>query len=243
MALTDNLISVYPMNNSWQDSWGTNHGTAYGATFDATVKKLGSHAGSFDGIDDYVLAKSGTIVSKQANHSLSKWVYVTSLATRVTMYSEDRSDGSFAAITIFPDGRVGFYLQSTGVYEANTVAGIAQINTWHLITCTFGSGGMKVFVDGIYRANHANTNPVTATINSAYIGKLTGGLWFKGRMDELALWGKTLTDGGVSLNQTAGGEVAELWNGGAGVEVGAAVLRSYERVLRGVNRGLGRGTR
>ena len=232
MALTDSLISLYHMNNdAWVDSWGTNEGTAYGAIF-STSSKLGSHAGSFDGIDDYVLAKSGTIVFKQANHSLSMWVYVTDLTTRVTMYSEDTSAGSYAAITIFPDGRVGFYLQSTGVYEANTVAGIAVINTWHLITCTFGAGGMKVFVDGIYRANHANTNPVTAAITSAYIGRMTSGLWFEGRMDELALWGKTLTDGGVSLNQTATGEVAELWNGGAGIEIGGTVIPVFMNQYR-----------
>lgn len=226
MALTDNLISVWHMNNNLQDSIGTNHGTAYGATF-STSAKLGSHAGNFDGIDDYVLVKSGTIVFKLANHSLSMWVYVTDLTTRVTMYSEDVSAGSYAAITIFPDGRVGFYLQSGGVYEANTVAGIAQTNTWHHIVCTFGSGGMKVFVDGIYRANHANTNPVTVEITSAYIGRMTSGLWFKGRKDELALWSKTLTDGGVALNQTAAGEVAELHNSGAGIEIW--------RFLKGVN--------
>src|SRR3989304_4399693 len=160
MAITDNLISDYHMNNdAWVDSWGTNEGTATGAIF-STSSKLGSHAGSFDGTDDYVLVKNNSIVSKLANHSISAWVYVTSLAALRRIYSEENAEGSWSSVHIFTDGKVGFYINTGTAYEANTVAGIAQINTWHHIVCTFGSGGMKVFVDGIYRANHANTLPV-----------------------------------------------------------------------------------
>ncbi|MBU1524734.1 MAG: hypothetical protein KKG50_08775, partial [Candidatus Omnitrophica bacterium] len=48
------LVGLWHMNNDWIDSSGNlNHGTPSGATF-VIPGKLGSHAGKFDGVDDYV---------------------------------------------------------------------------------------------------------------------------------------------------------------------------------------------
>ena len=49
------LVALWSMENNWNDSKGTNNGTALnGATF-ASSPKVGSYAGSFDGVDDEVL--------------------------------------------------------------------------------------------------------------------------------------------------------------------------------------------
>ena len=50
------------------------------------------------------------------------------------------------------------------------------------------------------------------------------------------------TDGGVTtLGNPAGGEVAELWNGGAGLEFPVIAGLSRRGLGRGLNRGTGRG--
>ena len=38
-------------------------------------------------------------------------------------------------------------------------------------------------------------------------------------MDEYAIFNKAVSDGGVGIDELAGGEVAQIWNGGAGVAI------------------------
>jgi len=46
---SDGLVSWWKLNGNADDAWGSNHGTAYGVTW------LPKGAGSFDGVDDYIV--------------------------------------------------------------------------------------------------------------------------------------------------------------------------------------------
>ncbi|MBI4689683.1 MAG: hypothetical protein HY754_05405, partial [Nitrospirae bacterium] len=54
-ATDTSLVGQWHMDNNWEDSSGNgNNGTAYnGVTFSASAK-VGTHSGSFDGVNDYV---------------------------------------------------------------------------------------------------------------------------------------------------------------------------------------------
>jgi hypothetical protein len=54
VALSISPIARYAQNGTWVDDWGGRNGTPIGATFDTVNQKLGSGAGSYDGLDDYL---------------------------------------------------------------------------------------------------------------------------------------------------------------------------------------------
>src|SRR3990170_4296502 len=73
------------MNNDWQDSWGTNEGTAFGAIF-STSSKLGSHAGSFDGVDDKITVPNHSSLNITDNLTVGAWAYNSSFDLTYSSY-------------------------------------------------------------------------------------------------------------------------------------------------------------
>ena len=112
-----------------------------------------------------------------------------------------------------------------------------SINTWYHIVGRRVGTNVKIYVNGVLEASSTNaslTNPTTTDhwhIGVSVDGTDTHTRWFKGRLDEVAIWSRAVTDGGVSVGQTATGEIADLYNGGTGIEIGAAA--SIGQILRG----------
>jgi len=225
MALTDNLISVWHMNNDWQDSWGTNHGTATGAIF-STSAKLGSHAGSFDGIDDYVTVGDGASL-QVSTLSFASWI--------------KRSDAARFLDLVFVggSGEYGFYTYATKLGFGRIAVSETLSNTitwdtnWHFVVITYdsGIGQAKFYFDNVLVGTTSYSNPGFVSGTKAFGRRPdVSGNEMSGKIDEAVLWGRVLS----------AAEVSELWNGGVGIEIWRLLP---ERVLRGVNRGLMRGVR
>jgi hypothetical protein len=64
ITLDTSLVGLWHMDGAWTDASGNgNNGTPYsGATF-TTTAMIGSQAGSFDGVNDYVIVKSSPLIS------------------------------------------------------------------------------------------------------------------------------------------------------------------------------------
>ena len=115
MALTDNLIYQGLMNNDWQDSIGTNHGTASGAIF-STDAKLGSHAGLFDGVDDFVTLANETAFDfeRTTAFSIECWIIFTATGERYFM-TKALPSGTFRGWVFFrhEDNKIYLSLNNT----------------------------------------------------------------------------------------------------------------------------------
>jgi len=85
---------------------------------------------------------------------------------------------------------------------------------WHFLVGRGDSAGMNIYVDGVLEAHTANTNAFI-TPTATYSAELASS--YAGLLDEVGIWGKALTDGGVSVGNTATGEIAELYNSGSGL--------------------------
>ena len=240
MALTDNLISVWHMNNNWQDSWGTNHGTAYGAIFDATVKKLGSHAGSFDGVDDYIyIPASASLDIGSGNFTIQAWINISQAGTEKDIVIMD-DNNDVIRLYITTGNLVKFVARDSG-NDAATASSTTtiSIDTWYHIVGVREGTTVRIYVNGVLENSATNAalgNVITTDhwhIGVGVNGTDTHARWFKGRLDEVAVAGRVWQQA----------DVTESYNGGAGIELGAILQRLHERTSRGVNRGLGRGMR
>ena len=238
MALTDNLIAVWRMNNDWQDSWGTNEGTAYGAIFDATIKKLGSHAGSFDGVDDWIsIAGGGSLDIGAGDFTVQAWVYTTQVANQglVTWDKENEIIKLYIYGSKFYFDVRDAQLDLAEAVSATTIS----TSTWYHVVGVRQGTTVKIYVNGVMEgsATNASLGNVSTTGDHWHLGVTVNGIdthvnWFKGRLDEVAIAGRAWQQA----------DVDESYNNGAGIELGAISRLLHERTLRGVNRGIVRGS-
>ena len=86
------------------------------------------------------------------------------------------------------------------------------------------TGGVsRIFFDGVYD-NFASLADFNSLLTDIWFGtnqSTPAGWYLDGLLDEVNIWNRAVSYGGVAKGETAGGEVAELWNGGAGLELGA----------------------
>ncbi len=92
------MIAHYSFDNNHDDSSGNNNdGLVSGATYDATIKKIGSHAISFDGVNDY---STGATASNLNNLiadkiSISTWVRKSASQTGWSAFIQRTKSNSY----------------------------------------------------------------------------------------------------------------------------------------------------
>src|SRR5690606_2122945 len=99
------LIAYYPLDNDWQDAKGTHHLTAQsGATFSST-SKVGSHAGSFDGTNDYATTTAFYPVTGSNERTTCAWVKfsqasLTNTWSRVLIWGDSTGNATNWALNV-----------------------------------------------------------------------------------------------------------------------------------------------
>ncbi|MDH3975627.1 MAG: LamG domain-containing protein [Deltaproteobacteria bacterium] len=231
MALQDGLVSVWHMNNDWLDSYGNNDGTSTGAIFDPTIKKLGTHSGQFDGVDDRIAIPDDPGLSfgdgtNDSSFSISLWIrHDGTILNNMGLVSQDSPAGirGWGLSLIHISGKHYPYFalydnSPTNRIVRRSIGTEVPIDTWcHLVATYDGSSlssGMKIYLDtsrvdddhdnsGTYAAMH----DLSVDFSIGYA--VTGSYYFKGNIDEVNVWNRELSSV----------EVAELWNIGAGIEL------------------------
>ena len=231
MALIDNWVLGLHLNNNALDASGNgNNATATGgATYDATIKKVGSHAGIVDGVDDFFLVPyAASLNIGGGDFSVQAWINISQAGTgKGIVVMEDVT--SVINMDMLDTNLVRFIARDAGNDIAITSSTTAlSIDTWYHIVGVRSGTTVKIYVNGVLEGSTTNAalGAITTTdhwhIGVSADGVDTHARWFKGRLDEVAIWSRAVTDGGVSVGQTATLEIAELYNGGTGVEIGAA---------------------
>ena len=170
----------------------------------------------FDGTDDKMQAGDSSTIASASVFTISAWA---------------RFHGTgqiFLASGTTNQDRIYMELNNTevGVVVKNGAGGAARwttslsANTWYHIACTVDSGTSKLFVNGVYRATNTSIATLSATAgDDLSIGTDNGNgmtSWaFDGDVDEVAIFNTALSDGGgLSIGDTAGGDIATLYNSG-----------------------------
>ena len=151
-------------NDDVDDYVGTNNGTNFGSTFNFEnynigPTKFGVASRIFDGVDDQISIPD--INENVNNLSVLFWVKTTEIhydkilfahwdidndqrSWAVTLSQNTILGGTGLSATITPNG-----ISAGKRYATNTPAGVISDGTWHHCAMTWGSGTLKLYVDGV----------------------------------------------------------------------------------------------
>ena len=162
----------------------------------------------FDGVDDFVSLGVTGMSSVKNTGSISAWFKLETTASSVDI------------IRLFEDSnnniRVFYHAASNElrtVYKAGGTATLAVLTDvvegdglWHHVSSTWdSSGNLSIYLDGTLKQANAISGTFTGTFSAAAIGNnAEGGNFWKGNIDEVVLFNKTLS----------GTEVSNLYNDG-----------------------------
>jgi hypothetical protein len=183
---------------------------------DATLSKFGvtpfnQYSVSFDGTDDYCDCGDLTAINSIANCSYSFWYKQVNSGLSVLMGNINNKVGAYH----WSDGNAYFRIAN----RAHTIVGSPTLNQWHHVVVTFDGSvtTSKLYLDGVYKSivtNEASTTNFQAGIRF-YIGRGFATGYGSPLVDEFSIFTTTLSDGGgLSTGDTAGGDIASIYNSG-----------------------------
>jgi hypothetical protein len=173
---------------------------------------------SFDGTNDNVRIANSASLGLASPLSLEAWIKPAALP----------SAGSFASILTkaesyslqFNGPRLEFTIMQNGArrrLQAPSGAIVAG-QAYHVVG-TYDGTTQRLYVNGAQVASAALSGPASASANPVYIGSWTGTQeFFKGTIDEAAVYGATLSAARVSAHHqaaTSSGQAIALRSGGA----------------------------
>ena len=243
MPVQDKIVSAWNWNNSNIDSINGNDANISGAIY-STDRHLGSHSISHDKVDDSIVIPAAPSLNIPSTIGLVSWVKATDSSYPLgNFYSVIHKTNNFWLSLGWPTtDRFSMNVYIGGGWRSAT-ANVNFTTGWHLIVGLYDGTNIKIFIDNILRGITAQSGALTNSNIDIGIGNLTGGtLPTQALFDATNILGSFPTDGGVTtLGNPAGGEVAELWNGGVGLEFPIISGLPRRGLGRGLMRGLGRG--
>jgi hypothetical protein len=153
----------------------------------------GREAFNFDGVDDYINILDNAKQNPSSQITIEAWVYPTASQLGVIA-------GKAFGYQLFmsSDNRVGLFLPGVG-----TLASVSplQLNQWSHVVAVyhlFVGGRLAIYINGVQdNSSSAPSGPITASSNPLQIGGFSvpgvfTGAFFKGRIDEVGLYGQAL---------------------------------------------------
>jgi len=180
--------------------------------------KIGSAAG-FDGVDDNVDVPNNASFNSLTTFSVELWTYYGG-NNSPSVYPGLVSDGVDATTdgwSFMISGSTGrayaFFYDTNGIgrsIASATLSPLVPVNSWAHLVLTFVSGGSVItYMNGqkYYETTTAYT-PKVAT-GDLLIGRSRTGQYYQGKIDEVRIYNRALSDAEVKYHYNRGGPVAE----------------------------------
>jgi len=197
-----------------------NHCTVYGAV---EAEGIMRKALSFDGTDDYLNCGNGGSLNINGSFTVEAWINLNILPTVqhdgiIQHMNGCVTNGYFLA---FYGSNLVLVSGSGGVNPGDFSTGPITPNKWHHIALVWESTGIsnsnqKIFIDGKQnKERNINIPTPAARISPLYIGRITECwaspyLYFNGLIDEVRIYGASLTSGEIKKHYTEGLEKYKL---------------------------------
>jgi len=176
-----------------------NNGTTRsGATINKTEFKFGGGALELDGSLDFINITHSKSTNISGNITLSAWVYPTASMINngiIARYGGGSTNQAYL-LFVFTSGKTGFLLSPTCgtsnrvILTANTP--IPQ-NQWSHVVARYNSSDMTAFLNGVDDGSTAYSDSICTKDRDLEIGTHTGGNFFDGKIDEAAIWNRSLS--------------------------------------------------
>lgn len=186
---------------AYDASGNGNNGTWNGTGSHFTGGKVGTYAGQFNGVDDYIEIPSTNSLSIGSNKiSYSAWVNPLAADYR-TVFSKgyDATDGGYSLritrdsepIKAFAEVHASGTTGAAGVY--NNIAN----NIWSYLTGTYDGTQLCLYVNGVLNACTNYSGNIQTNNLSLRIGRLSTAqiinAYFKGLVDEVRIYNRVLS--------------------------------------------------
>lgn len=195
----------------WSSSGKINSSVDFGTTTTSHLERTGINSGN------------------KNTYTLAAWIYLVD-GTADAKYIMGMNSGGNAInagaaevkITIVNDNKLAALYHTsdgwTGPMQRISSVTI-ELGTWYHVAAIINNGNIELYINGVID----NANPVTNTLNSnlnfangrvtvgnarLYNGSYITTRWFRGKIDEAAIWNRPLTSG----------EINTLYNNGNGIQ-------------------------
>ena len=206
---SNGLVAWYPFSGNANDLSGNgNNGTVSGATL--TTDRFGNanSAYNFNGSSNYIQASLTTALntSSISGITLSGWTNSISYTISSPQVIAGLFDASGSAYAILwgANGSNGFLQGECGASGVAASMIIYQltsplINTWYhvVMTCDLTSNISKLYINGIYQSQ-SNNVLIHPMLNKIIIGKWTSNWFQNGKLDDIGVWSRALTQAEIS---------------------------------------------
>jgi len=213
------LVGLWHMDNDWKDTsvFGNDGTPKGGAIFSSSNAKIGTNAGSFDGVNDYVTF--GDVLDMgTSNFTVAAWINASEFKTGngsciinkgLTVYGTPANAGyGLGAVNENGNNKVQFFVYGVGTgYQVE--ASELQAGQWYNIVGVREGTEIRLYVNGLLApgSGMANTGSVlnTDTNISFAIGALqrqpisSDAAFFHGLIDEVSIYNRALSATDIQL--------------------------------------------
>jgi len=188
------ILALLPEeNNFWLDRSGKNdHGVINGATW--VSKGNQGPALNFDGISNTVRCSVDGL--NVPNGTICAWIRKNADSAQYRGPWGKDSAGLNKDISVSFEGvnQVLHFLIDNGVGSTSIVSDNELDNTWYFIAVVFGSGGIKMYVNGILQANTSGFSTNVDNASPFILGaRRSDGLYFNGMISMVLAFNTVLT--------------------------------------------------
>jgi hypothetical protein len=218
---SNGLVAWWPFNGNANDESGNgNNGTVSGATL--TTDRFGNpnKAYSFDGSSNYIdCGPLSAIPNTVGDITQSAWILapldqtpyckmaIMSKRQVITQGWPTIGGGSNGGQSFPVVNQAYFFLNSqnyaAGVANAMHSTSLTNDGNWHLVTGVKSGSNYKLFFDGVLQASLTDSYSLTSNSNLIIGHEAQWGFdcerWYSGKLDDIAIWNRALTDQEVVL--------------------------------------------
>ena len=171
----------------------------------------------FDGVDDVVAVPAHPSLSPSSAITVESWVNLRSISPDKNQDRIVSRSGSYELTVSRGDTGCATGTQGDVQWRA-TIGGIDRricggqfaFDTWHHIAGTYDGTRFKLFIDGALVANIARTGTLAPVSVPLYVGNRPElNRPFDGRVDEVRIWSRALTQGEIQAGIDSGRTGAE----------------------------------
>lgn len=214
---TDGLVAYYPFNGNANDVSGNRlNASVAGATLTSDRFGNNNSAYSFNGVDNFINVFMPNIPQKNSSRTISGWFKTDNVF----------SNPNKLETCIFNYGnaeklqRLSLYIYSKGYLEPITGSDFSNDdfyvnnfnyanNDWYFFTLTYNGTKLSLYVNGKFvdeRAVSLNTTNNIFRLGERYPDNKDE--WFKGKIDDVAIWNRVLTPEEILALYTPGEQPA-----------------------------------
>lgn len=200
--VSDNsLLTLYHFDTDASDAKGSNNGVVGGASLNRSGGRFGG-AYDFDGSSNYInitpATGLGTKVAR-SSHTIAVWIKPNATGGRQIIEGDWNAAGGSASAALEEDSTNVFkYGVSSGGLTYATGTNTFSTGKWYFVVGRFNdtNNEVAIIVNGVKEATGTQSGTMDTGVATALGrgGLYASGLFFKGTLDEFALWNRTLTD-------------------------------------------------